>query len=120
MLVAVELLTTGLTAAGIALLVAALVLRCIEGSWVRTEAVHSLEAGTRVLRWHDTRYELRERALAAGVHEGCAPGDECAIYYRARKPEQWTSRRPHRGARFAALAGLVLTVAGILLTFTAV
>lgn len=125
-MVVIEIGSSALTALGLGLLVAALVIRLVYGSWTRTQAVTFEHRGHAYLRWHDHRYRIVEALWASGIRrrrEGSAapsplaPGEDVTIYYRARTPTQWSLEEPYRGTRVIAVVGLVCAVAGALLGF---
>lgn len=121
----IEILASTLTALGLGLLLAALVIRLIYGSWTRTQAITFEHGGHLCLRWHDHRYRIVEALWSRAVRSrrGAAtapppaPGEEITIFYLARNPSQWSFEQPYRGTRIIALVGLVCAVAGTLLGF---
>jgi hypothetical protein len=123
--VVIEFVSAGLTALGLGLLIAALVIRLIYGSWTRTQAITFDHEGHPYLRWHDHRYRIVEALWSGGIRrrrQGAAPsplapGEDVTIFYQARNPAQWTLEEPYRGTRAVAVVGLVCTVLGALLGF---
>lgn len=111
-----EVLRASCTYVGLALLLAALCIRCLYFRWYRTQAIHVLEGGVRLLRWH-TRTDLREEPWPRPSGSYPRPGAEVIVYYHARHPHRWTLIAPYRYARVLAGVGLVLTGIGVLLPF---
>jgi len=108
-----ELLSGTAVAAGIALLVGGLVLRCLYARWLTAEAVHVLEDGRHWLRWY-TRTGLHEEPWASSA--GAAPaGEVLTVHYRAGHPERWTLTAPYRHAWVLLGCGAALSLAGSLL-----
>lgn len=124
-MVVIEILSSTLTALGIGLLLAALVIRLIYGSWTRTQAITFEHEGGLCLRWHDYRYRIVEahwsnpvqsRSGAANASPP-APGEDVTIFYLARDPARWSVESPYRGTRIIAVVGLTCAVVGTLLGF---
>lgn len=100
--------------AGLALILAALVVRGLYVRWRRTEAVHVvLEDGSHRLRWH-SRTRLHEAEPPRPVP---AKGEVVSLWYHSGDPQRWSLTAPYRGARALAAAGAVLVAAGLLLGF---
>ena len=100
--------------AGLALILAAFVVRALYLRWRRTEAVHVVLAdGAHGLRWHSrTRlHEAHHEPPASGA------GAVVALWYHTGDPRRWSLRAPYRGARALAGTGAVLIAAGLLLGF---
>ncbi|MDQ0736201.1 DUF3592 domain-containing protein [Arthrobacter agilis] len=122
--VVIEFVTAALTALGLGLLIAALVIRLVYGSWTRTQAVTFDHEGHPYLRWHDHRYRIVEALWASGLRrrKGAGPpplpaGEDVTVFYQARNPAQWSLEQPYRGTRALAVVGLVCAVLGTLLGF---
>jgi len=123
--VVIEILASTLTALGLGLLLAALVIRLIYGSWTRTQAITYEHEGHLCLRWHDHRYRIVEALWSSAVRSRRrpapapppAPGEDITIFYLARNPSQWSCEQPYRGTRIIAVVGLVCAVVGTLLGF---
>jgi hypothetical protein len=124
-MVVIEIAGSALMALGLALLLAALVLRLIDGAWTRTQAIAFEHEGHPYLRWHDHRYRIiealwssgRRRARTAPMPPPRASGDDVTIYYHVRRPTHWSIEEPSRGTRVIAVVGLALAVLGTLLGF---
>ena len=124
-MVVIEFVTAALTALGLGLLLAALVIRLVYGSWIRTQAITYDHEGHPYLRWHDHRYRIVEALWSSGIRRRrqdagpppLPPGQDVAIYYQARNPTQWTLEEPYRGTRVVAVVGLVCAVLGAALGF---
>ncbi|MFF0902798.1 UNVERIFIED_CONTAM: hypothetical protein RF653_03895 [Kocuria sp. CPCC 205316] len=100
--------------AGTALLVAALLVRCLYAWWVRTAAVHLVEDGRHRLRWHTTRYEIHEEPWPRPPAPAPEAGAEVTVYYHARDPHRWALVAPYRWLWLLAAAGTLLVAAGLL------
>ncbi|GAB2624978.1 hypothetical protein GCM10009696_33520 [Kocuria himachalensis] len=100
--------------AGTALLVAALLVRCLYAWWVRTAAVHLVEDGRHRLRWHTTRYEIHEEPWPRPPAPAPEAGAEVTVYYHARHPHRWALVAPYRWLRLLTAAGTLLVAAGLL------
>ncbi|MHA7208503.1 hypothetical protein [Arthrobacter sp. MDT1-65] len=122
-MVVIEFVTAALTALGLGLLVAALVIRLVYGSWIRTQAITYDHEGHPYLRWHDHRYRIVEALWSSGVRRRrdagppLPPGVDVTIFYQARNPTQWSLEEPYRGTRVVAVVGLACAVLGALLGF---
>ncbi|MHA7144612.1 hypothetical protein ACX80U_07805 [Arthrobacter sp. TmT3-37] len=124
-MVVTEIVSSTLTALGVGLLVAALVIRLVYGSWARTQAVTYEHEGHPYLRWHDSRYRIVEalwsscmrRRRSVPAPPPPAPGEDVTIFYHARNPTRWSLEEPYRGTRVIAGIGLVLAVGGAALGF---
>lgn len=122
-MVVIEILSSTLTALGLGLLLAAVLIRLVYGSWTRTLAITFELEGHPYLRWHDHRYRIVEALWTSRVRardgDGAAPppGDEVDIYYHARAPRTFSLRAPYRGTRVLAVVGLACAVVGTLLGF---
>lgn len=102
--------------AGLALILAALVVRGLYVRWRRTEAVHVvLEDGAHRLRWH-SRTRLHEAHYEPPLPVPTT-GAVVALWYHSGDPRRWSLTAPYRGARALAAAGAVLVAAGLLLGF---
>jgi hypothetical protein len=119
----IEILSSGLTALGVGLLLAALMIRLVYGSWTRTQAITFEHEGHPYLRWHDNRYRIVEALWSSAVRRRrtsvppLPPGEDVVIWYHARRPSQWSLEEPYRGTRTLAVVGLVCAAAGALLGF---
>lgn len=100
--------------AGTALLVAALLVRCLYAWWVRTAAVHLVEGGRHRLRWHTTRYEIHEEPWPRPPAPAPEAGAEVTVYYHARHPHRWALVAPYRWLWLLTAAGTLLVAAGLL------
>ena len=123
-MVLIELAGSTLTAVGLVLLVAALGIRLVHGSWTRTHAITFDHEGHPYLRWHDHRYRIVEALWASGVRRRrrpppppLGPGTDVVIFYQARDPAQWSLEQPYRGTRLTAVVGLGCAVLGTLVGF---
>lgn len=101
--------------AGWALLVAALLVRCLYVWWVRTTAVHLVEDGRHRLRWHTARYEIHEEPWPHPPATAPEAGAEVTVYYHARHPYRWALTAPYRWLWLLTAAGTVLVGAGLLI-----
>lgn len=101
--------------AGTALLVAALLVRCLYAWWVRTAAVHLVEDGRHRLRWHTTRYEIHEEPWPRPPAPAPEAGAEVTVYYHARHPHRWALTAPYRWLWLLTAAGTALVAAGLLM-----
>lgn len=110
-----EVLSAAATNTGVALVVAALLIRCLYLGWHRTEALHVLTDGESCLRWHTTRYEIHEEPWPDPPAPVPAPGTEVTVYYRVRDPRRWALTAPYRMTRWLFWTGAVLAVIGLLL-----
>ncbi len=124
--VVIEVVGSALTALGLGLLVAALVIRLVYGSWTRTQAITFEHEGHPYLRWHDHRYRIvealwsscvRRRRRGTPVPAPLAPGEDVTIFYSARNPGHWSLEEPYRGTRILAVVGLACFIGGALLGF---
>lgn len=122
----IEITSSTLTVLGLVLLAAALVVRLVDGSWIRTQAITFEHEGHPYLRWHDHRVRIVEALWSSGSRRRRdrtpAPpplpaGEDVTIFYRARHPTHWSLEEPHRGSRRLAVAGLVCAVVGAALGF---
>ncbi|WP_104116239.1 hypothetical protein [Arthrobacter sp. B1805] len=124
-MIVIEIVSSTLTALGLGLLIAALVIRLVYGSWTRTQAITFEHEGHPYLRWHDHRYRIVEALWSSEVRRrknhaatpAPLPGEEVPIYYHARRPVHWSLQPPYRGTRAVAAVGLACTVVGVLLGF---
>lgn len=121
-----EIVSSTLTALGLGLLIAAVVIRLAYGSWTRTHAITFQHEGHPYLRWHNHRYRIVEALWSSGVRRRQrgtvpppppAPGEDVTIFYHARNPSQWSLEAPYRGTRVLAVVGLACAVVGTLLGF---
>ncbi|MHA7279620.1 hypothetical protein ACX80H_07690 [Arthrobacter sp. MDT2-2] len=121
----IEIVSSALTVLGLGLLIAALVIRLVYGSWTRTQAITFEHEGHPYLRWHDHRYRIVE-ALWSSCAQGrrgnpvpppLAPGQDVIIFYSARTPGHWSLEEPYRGTRLLAVVGLACFIGGVLLGF---
>lgn len=101
--------------AGVALLVAALLVRCLYAWWVRTVAVHLVEDGRHRLRWHTTRYEIHEEPWPRPPSADPEAGAEVTVYYHARHPHRWCLVAPYRWLWSLTAAGTLLLAGGLLM-----
>lgn len=121
----IEVISSTLTALGLGLLIAALVIRLAYGSWTRTQAITFDHEGHPYLRWHDHRFRIVEALWSSGARRNRSvpgppalpPGEDVIIYYHVRSPTNWSLEAPYRGTRLIAVVGLVSAVAGALLGF---
>ncbi|WP_434994881.1 hypothetical protein [Arthrobacter sp. Ld5] len=120
----IEILSSTLTVLGLVLLLAALVVRLVDGSWSRTQAVAFMHEGHPYLRWHDHRFRIVEALWSSGRRRRpmpppppLPPGEDVTIFYQVRHPTQWSLDAPYRGARRTAIIGLACAVAGVVLGF---
>lgn len=109
-----EVLGAAATNTGVALVAAALIIRCLHARWHRTEAIHVLRDGAHSLRWHTTRYEIHEEPWPRPPAPAPAPGADVVVYYHSRHPQLWRLRTPHRPAWALGICGAVLLLAGLL------
>lgn len=112
-----KLIGTACTTTGLALLVAALLIRCCYAWWVRTVALHVCEDGRHRVRWHTTRYEIHEEAWPHPTVPIPHPGAEVTVYYHAHHPARWSLTAPYHWVRFLVVAGGLLAGAGVLMRF---
>ncbi|MEC5198692.1 hypothetical protein RCH21_000916 [Arthrobacter sp. PL16] len=124
--IALEIVSSTLVALGLGLLIAALTIRLIYGSWTKTQAITFEHEGHPYLRWHDHRYRIVEALWSSGTPRrgrGSAapqpwtPGEDVTIYYHARQPTHWSFDEPYRGTRVIAVVGLACAISGALLGF---
>ena len=122
----IEIVSSTLTVLGLVLLSAALVVRLVDGSWIRTQAITFEHEAHPYLRWHDHRFRIVEALWASGSRRRrgrtpapppLPPGKDVAIFYQARHPTHWSLEEPHRGSRRMAIVGLVCAVVGTVLGF---
>lgn len=110
-LIAQELIGSGAAAVGVGLVFAALLIRLLHGSMMRTTAVLAGTAPDLVLRWHDRFNTVHEAPWLGQV-----PDDgvrDLTVFYSASDPDRWQLHRPHRGAGLLALVGVGLLLAGV-------
>ena len=120
----IEITSSTLTVLGLVLLAAALVVRLVDGSWIRTQAITFEHEGHPYLRWHDHRFRIAEGLWSSGSRRDrlpppppLPPGQEVTIFYQARHPTHWSLERPYRGTRRIAIVGLACAVVGVVLGF---
>ncbi|WP_104167908.1 hypothetical protein [Arthrobacter sp. SX1312] len=122
----IEIVSSTLTVLGLVLLSAALVMRLVDGSWSRTQAITFEHEGHPYLRWHDHRFRIVEALWSSGSRRRrdrtpapppLPPGKDVIIFYQARHPAHWSLEEPHRGSRRIAITGLVCAVVGTVLGF---
>jgi hypothetical protein len=121
----IEIVSSTLTALGLGLLIAALLIRLAYGSWTRTQAITFEHEGHPYLRWHDHRYRIIEALWSSSIRRQKgkhAPpvvptGEDVTIFYHSRTPTHWSLEAPYRGTRVVAVVGLVCAVVGALLGF---
>jgi len=121
----IELLSSTLTVLGLVLLVAALVVRLVYGSWTKTQAITYEYEGHPYLRWHDHRFRIVEALWSSGSRRrnrtpappALPPGEDVTMFYSVRHPTHWSLEEPYRGSRLIAVVGLVCAVAGAALGF---
>ncbi|WP_155853784.1 hypothetical protein [Arthrobacter sp. H5] len=111
-LAAIELATSAAVLLGLVLFFSACVLLMVNGTWVKTRAVVYTHEGRTGLRWHNTYYEIEEVLLAEDATLPEPPGAEVVIYYRPRRPADFSLRGPYRNTRRLAISGVVITVLG--------
>lgn len=111
------LISSALTITGAALLLAALLVRCCYAWWARTVALHVHEDGRHRVRWHTTRYEIREEAWPHPAAPPRHAGAEVTVHYHVRRPERWSLTAPYHWGRHLVVVGALLTAAGILTRF---
>ncbi|MFJ6000771.1 hypothetical protein [Arthrobacter sp. NPDC092385] len=123
-MVVIEIVSSTLMALGVGLLLAALLIRLVYGSWTGTQAIAFEHEGHPYLRWHDHRYRIIEALWSSGIRRrqrGSVvpppPGTDVPIFFHARNPTHWSLEEPYRGTRIVALVGLACAVAGALLGF---
>ncbi|WP_159616236.1 hypothetical protein [Arthrobacter zhaoguopingii] len=110
-LIALELISSGACALGVGLVLAALLIRLLNGSMMRTTAVLAGTAPDVVLRWHDRFNTVHEAPWLGQVPDD---GDrDLTVFYAASDPDRWQLHRPHRGAGMLALVGVGLLLAGV-------
>ncbi len=110
-LIAQELIGSGAAALGVGLVLAALLIRLLNGSMMRTTAVLAGTAPDVVLRWHDRFNTVHEAPWLGRMPDD---GDrDLTVFYSASDPDRWQLHRPHRGAGMLALVGVVLLLAGV-------
>lgn len=120
-----EIVSSTLTALGLGLLLAALMIRLAYGSWTRTEAITFEHEGHPYLRWHDHRYRIVEALWSSAIRRQKAtpaptpraPGEEITVFFHTRHPAHWSLEEPYRGTRVMAVVGLVCAVVGTMLGF---
>jgi hypothetical protein len=108
-----EVLSAAATNIGLALLAAALLIRCLYARWHRTEALHVLRDGTHYLRWH-TRRDLHEEPWSRPPSPAPEIGSEVTVYYHARHPHRWALTAPYRYLRVLLGVGAVTAGLGLL------
>ncbi|MEX5299527.1 hypothetical protein RCG67_12205 [Kocuria sp. CPCC 205292] len=108
-----EVISAATTNTGVALVAAALIIRCLHARWHRTEAIHVLRDGAHCLRWHTTRYEIHEEPWHCSPAP--APGADVIVWFHSRHPEQWRLTSPHRLAGALGVCGAALVLLGLLL-----
>lgn len=122
----IEIVSSTLTVLGLVLLLAALVVRLVYGSWSRTQAITFEHEGHPYLRWHDHRFRIVEALWSSGSRRRSRrvpappplpPGKDVAIFYQVRHPTHWSLEEPYRSTRRLAITGLVCAVAGVVLGF---
>ncbi len=110
-LIALELIGSGAAAVGVGLVLAALLIRLLNGSMMRTTAVLAGTAPDLVLRWHDRFNTVHEAPWLGQVPED---GDrDLTVFYSASDPDRWQLHRPHRGAGLLVRVGVGLLLAGV-------
>lgn len=112
LLAAVELATSAAVLVGLVLFFSACVLLLVNGTWVKTRAVVYSREGRTGLRWHNTYYEIEEVLLAENATLPDPPGAEVVIYYKPRRPANFSLTSPYRITRRLAISGVVITVLG--------
>ncbi|MEX5296581.1 hypothetical protein QYM41_14985 [Kocuria sp. CPCC 205268] len=110
-----EVTSAAATNAGLALVAAAVIIRCLRVRWHRTEAVHVVHGEEHALRWHTTRYEIHEEPWHRPPVPAPAPGAEVVVWYHSRHPEHWRLSTPHRSAWALAVCGAGLVLLGLLM-----
>ncbi|GAB2609468.1 hypothetical protein GCM10009696_13750 [Kocuria himachalensis] len=110
-----EVASAAATNTGLALLAAALIIRCLHARWHRTEAIHVLRDGTHCLRWHTTRYEIHEEPWHPPPVTAPTPGTDVVVWFHSLHPEQWRLSTPHRPAWVLAVCGTGLVLLGLLM-----
>lgn len=122
----IEIVSSTLTVLGLVLLSAALVVRLVGGSWIRTQAITFEHKGHPYVRWHDHRFRIVEALWSSGSRRPrdrtpapppLPPGRDVTIYHQARHPTHWSLEEPYRGSRRIAIVGLVCAVVGSVLGF---
>ncbi|MEX5301923.1 hypothetical protein [Kocuria sabuli] len=110
-----EVLSAAATNTGLALVVAAVLIRCLHARWHRTEAIHVFADGAHHLRWHTTRYEIHEEPWPHPPVPAPAAGAEVTVYFHVRDPHRWALTAPYRTTWWLLGVGAVLTGIGLLL-----
>jgi hypothetical protein len=110
-----EVLSAAATNAGLALVAAAVIIRCLHVRWHRTEAIHILRDEAHCLRWHTTRYEIHEEPWHHPPVPVPAHGAEVVVWFHSRHPEQWRLSTPHRPVWVLAVFGAGLVLLGLLM-----
>lgn len=110
--IVLELVTTGLLALGVVLLVTAAIVHWARGPWVKTWAVVYAAGAQTGLRWHGEHREIREAYVSPDELEGAPPGAEVRLYYRSRESNRWRLKTPHRLTITLAVVGGSMTVLG--------
>jgi hypothetical protein len=124
-MVVIEIVSSTLMVLGLGLLIAALVIRLVYGSWTRTQAITFEHEGHPYLRWHDHRYRIVEALWSSCAHQRRghavppppAPGKDVDIFYSARDAGHWSLEKPYRGTRILAVVGLACFIGGVVLGF---
>ncbi|MFI7483761.1 hypothetical protein ACH9EU_15260 [Kocuria sp. M1R5S2] len=116
-MVLIKVISTACTTTGVALLVAALLVRCCYAWWVKTAAIHVHDDERHRLRWHTNRYELHEEFWPHPPEPPPPPGAEVIVYYHAHDPARWSLTDPARWTRFLAVVGVLLAATGFLVRF---
>ena len=110
-LIALELIGSGASTLGVGLVLAALLMRLLNGSQMRTPAVLAGTAPDLVLRWHDRFNTVHEAPWSGHVPD---EGDrDLTLFYSASDPDRWQLHRPHRGAGMLALVDVGFLHAGV-------
>ncbi|WP_157007383.1 hypothetical protein [Agromyces laixinhei] len=93
-------------AAGLVLLLLALLIRLADGRWLRTEAVVIDEDGGSVVRWF-TDDGFQSRRLSEDERAHVTRPDEEPAYYKEREPYRLRLHEPPPGRRVIRILGIV-------------
>ncbi|AWB94502.1 hypothetical protein DCE93_01455 [Agromyces badenianii] len=110
-------------ASGLGCLLIALLIRVVDGPWLRTEAVVVDGDGGSVVRWFADG-AFYSRALSPDERAHVTNPDEELAYYKQREPRRLRLHEPPTGRRVVGIVGIVLvgiavvaTVVGLVLMF---
>lgn len=108
--VTVEIAITALSTLGIALIVAAVLIRLVQGPMVKTTAVITMRDGTPYLRWYDHAYTIHETTGHNSDDLLADANGEIQLYYNTLRPSQWQVHKPHRITNFCIATGIILAI----------